>query len=188
MRIRGFSCIAAATVGAVLVACSTDRANEDAAIDTAADAAADSVALASAAAEALATTLRGSNLAGDSASAHGMMLRLGSSPWDTLLGRELERAGVVDMGRQDTSTRTVELVTHGIETRGDTVAVAAVIRRCAPDGPTFTYSEDSLVHRLTRHTTSGVVRWAVAGAVDHTHAAGTCESASGATRRPTTPD
>lgn len=179
--------MAVAIAAALLAGCSTDRADERA-VDTAADAAADSVALASAAAEALATTLRGSNLAGDSASALRMTLRLGSSPWDTLLGRELERAGLADMRQQATSTRTVELVTHGIETRGDTIAVAAVVRRCAPDGPTFTFSEDSLVHRLTRSTTAGVVRWAVAGAVDHTHAAGTCEPAPGVTRRPNAPD
>lgn len=134
----------------------------------------DSGAIASAAAEAIAVSLRGSSLS-DSAQRPRWILTPGPSSWDTLLIDELRRTepSITDEAEDTTFVTTVS--THGFASRGDTVDVTVVIRSCAPRDTVFSFTKDSLVHRLVRATPDGK-EWRQNGSVSHDHTVGECEA------------
>lgn len=133
--------------------------------------------LALAAAEAVSATLRGTVL-GESGSQAPLTVETGRTAWDTLFARELQRLGS-GLGVMPTAGSVLALSTHGFERRGDTAAVTVVLRSCSLGDSTFSFSRDSLIHRLVRSDGAGGT-WRLAGPVMHDHAVGMCAPADSA--------
>jgi hypothetical protein len=135
---------------------------------------ADSGAIASAAAEAIVSTLRGTTLS-DTGARGRWILEPGASSWDTLVVDELRRAEPSIASEAVDTALVTTVSTHGFASRGDTVDVTVVIRRCARSDTSFNFTKDSLVHRLVRDGGGGEGEWRQAGSVSHDHAVGDCE-------------
>jgi hypothetical protein len=133
--------------------------------------------LAVAAAEAVSATLRGTVLGEDRTQAP-LTVEAGRTPWDTLFARELQRLGS-GLGVMPDGGSVLALTTHGFERHGDTAAVIVVLRSCSVGDSTFSFSRDSLIHRLVR-SGDAAGAWRLAGPVMHDHAVGMCAPADSA--------
>ncbi|HSJ65472.1 MAG TPA: hypothetical protein VK922_16385 [Gemmatimonadaceae bacterium] len=133
--------------------------------------------LAVAAAEAVSATLRGTVL-GEDRTRSPLTVEAGRTPWDTIFAHELQRLGS-GLGVMPSGGSVLALTTHGFERRGDTAAVTVVLRSCSVGDSTFSFSRDSLIHRLVRSGDAGGA-WRLAGPVMHEHAVGMCAPADSA--------
>jgi hypothetical protein len=130
-----------------------------------------------AAAEAVSATLRGTVL-GEDRTQSPLTVEAGRTPWDTIFARELQRLGS-GLGVMPSGGSVLAMTTHGFERRGDTAEVTVVLRSCSVGDSTFSFSRDSLIHRLVRSGDAGVA-WRLAGPVMHDHAVGMCAPADSA--------